>query len=39
MSLQNYFEEFKAVSFPRDRSFPIKLKPQLVLPTEEEEGK
>lgn len=33
--MMNYFEEFKAVSFPRDRQFPIRLKP-LPDPAEEE---
>lgn len=25
--LYNYFEEFRAVAFPKDRHFPIRLKP------------
>ena len=32
--LYNYFEEFRAVSFPKDRHFPIRLKP--LEPNEEE---
>jgi hypothetical protein len=33
--MMNYFEEFKAVSFPRDKPFPLRLKPY-VDPLEEE---
>ena len=33
--MMNYFEEFKAVSFPKERSFPLRLKP-LADPIEEE---
>lgn len=33
--MMNYFEEFKAVSFPKERNFPLRLKP-LVDPNEEE---
>lgn len=33
--MMNYFEEFKAVSFPKERTFPLRLKP-IVDPVEEE---
>ena len=33
--MMNYFEEFKAVSFPKERNFPLRLKP-LPDPNEEE---
>ena len=33
--MMNYFEEFKAVPFPREKFFPLRLKPLIDLLEEE----